>query len=329
MTIESGVEPRGWGLGRAIAYRFLFVYVALYCLPFPAGEVPWTQWLADAYAWPIEKLTVLVGHHLLGVEPVQRMTGSGDTLFAYVQALTIAMLAAIAAGSWTAAAATVGRRRRVDYHALDGALRVYVRYTLGFALLGYGMFKVFKAQFPFPSPDQLHTTYGESSPMGLLWRFMGYSPGYNLFAGGVEVAAGALLLFRRTQLVGALIGAAAMTNVVMLNLCYDVPVKLYSMHLLALCIYVMAPDLGRLARLFVLGRAIEAPPARRPTSRRLAWARRIAKTLFVGYTMYELVTTARDAEAAYASFAARQPGKAESPLAARGFHWISEYPFNQ
>jgi hypothetical protein len=40
--------------------------------------------------------------------------------------------------------------------------------------------------------DRLLKPYGESSPMGLLWTFMGYSTGYNLFTGGAEALGGLL-----------------------------------------------------------------------------------------------------------------------------------------
>lgn len=39
---------------------------------------------------------------------------------------------------------------------------------------------------------------------------------------------------------------AVMANVFMLNLCYDVPVKLFSFQLLLLAIVVAAPDVPRL-----------------------------------------------------------------------------------
>jgi hypothetical protein len=43
----------------------------------------------------------------------------------------------------------------------------------------------------------------------------------------------------------------------MLNFCYDVPVKLFSSHLLAMSVFLLLPDLGRLANLFVFNRPVE------------------------------------------------------------------------
>src|SRR5262249_47413398 len=51
------------------------------------------------------------------------------------------------------------------------------------------------------------------------------------------------------------------------NLSYDVPVKLYSLHLLAMGVFLILPDLRRLLNLFVLNRPVEAAAARPPRAR--------------------------------------------------------------
>jgi hypothetical protein len=108
-----------------------------------------------------------------------------------------------------------------------------------------------------PSLDRLLQPFGDASPMGLLWTFMGASAGYSLFTGGAEMLGGLLLTARRTTLLGALVCVGVMSNVVMLNFCYDVPVKLFSSHLLAMAVFLTAPALGRLANLFLLNRRVE------------------------------------------------------------------------
>ena len=83
-----------------------------------------------------------------------------------------------------------------------------------------------------PSLTRLLEPYGDSSPMGLLWTFMGASKGYSIFCGGVEMLAAILLFVPGCATLGALVAMGAMANVFMLNMCYDVPVKQYSFHLL-------------------------------------------------------------------------------------------------
>jgi hypothetical protein len=59
-----------------------------------------------------------------------------------------------------------------------------------------------------------------------------------------------LLATRRTAKAGALVMVAVMSNVVMLNFCFDVPVKLASTHLLVFALVIAAPDARRLWSVF-------------------------------------------------------------------------------
>ena len=72
-----------------------------------------------------------------------------------------------------------------------------------------------------------------------------------------EVAGGLLLFWNRTALLGALISAMAMAQVFLLNMTYDVPVKVLSSHLLLVSLFLVAPHIGRLANVLVLQRPAE------------------------------------------------------------------------
>ena len=106
--------------------------------------------------------------------------------------------------------------------------------------------------------------------MHLLWMFMGYSTPYTLFAGAGEVVGGLLLFFRRTTTLGALVTAAVMLQVVMLDYSYNVSVKIESAHLLLMALILAMPDLRRLVNVLVLNRAtVPADLGRAPTSPRM------------------------------------------------------------
>ena len=139
-----------------------------------------------------------------------------------------------------------------------------------------------KLQFPAPGPARLMTPFGEASPMGLLWAFMGASTPYTVFAGLVETLGGALILFRRTTTLGALIVVGGMTNVVMLNFAYDVPAKLLASQLLLLAAWLVAPDARRLIDVLVLHRPTVLPLTTwTPVTPRGRWARRIGKAAVI------------------------------------------------
>ena len=69
----------------------------------------------------------------------------------------------------------------------------------------YGLQKLIPLQMSTPSLHRFLQPMGEMSGMGLVWRFMGISPEYQMFAGLLEVIPGVLLCFRRTRLPGALL----------------------------------------------------------------------------------------------------------------------------
>ncbi|MBC8161469.1 MAG: hypothetical protein H7Z42_09655 [Roseiflexaceae bacterium] len=247
MATVQPTPDRLVGWVRGLGVRFLVLYFALYCvttiqlLPFIGMlQAPLVEW---------------AGRQVFGVDATPRQNGSGDTTFHYVQLATLAALALAGTLVWSLAA----RRPQIAARALDW-LRVVLRFTLLLAMISYGSQKVIPAQFADPALSQLIQPVGEVSPMGLLWMFMGYSASYTVFTGLAELAGGLLLISRRTTLLGALICAGVMSQVLMLNLSYDVPVKLYSAHLLAMALFLIAPDLPRLRDFFMLNRPVQPVP---------------------------------------------------------------------
>jgi hypothetical protein len=282
-----------WGLAQRIGFRFAFAYWVLYCLPFPLPQLPGMGWLTERYDALWEALVAWVGRHVLHLETelVVLPTGSGDTTFNYVQVGVYAVLAGVVALGWS-----VAGRRQAAYPKLHAGLRVFLRYVLASAMLSYGLAKVFKTQFPDPSLMRLMQPYGESSPMGLVWTFMGYSTGYNLFTGGAEVLGAVLLCFRRTTTLGALVVVGVMSNVAALNFFYDVPVKLLSSHLLLMAGFLLVPDLRRLVDFLVLNRATAPVVLRTPFA--APWmerASRGAKVLFLGWCLYSMTASQLEA----------------------------------
>jgi hypothetical protein len=84
--------------------------------------------------------------------------------------------------------------------------------------------------------------------------------------------AGILLFPRKTSTLGALMSIGVLSNVVALNFSYDVPVKLYSSHLLAEAVFIVLPDVRRLANFFILNRPVEGVRVE-PLFRRPRWHR--------------------------------------------------------
>ena len=121
-------------------------------------------------------------------------------------------------------------------------------------MIAYGMVKVIPIMCLYPSLTRLLQPVGTLSPMGVLWTATGSSPAYEIFTGLAEAAGGVLLIVPRTAILGALICLADMIQVMMLEMTYDVPLKLFAFHLLLLSCFLLAPDVKRLVRFLLLNR---------------------------------------------------------------------------
>ena len=231
MTPSSN-HDQDWPLARRIGFRFLFCYLVLYNIPqkgsasifdiLPWGNEPVNRWLAR----PMQPIAIWIGEHLFhlsGIAATFHDTGSGDTALNYVLVLLCLCLAVVATIVWS-----VLDRKRTQYRTLEAWFRLFLSFVVAESLVEYGFAKIFPSQFGPISLGRLNETYGESSPMALLWTFMSGSRWYTMFGGLAEAIPGFMLFFRRTRTIGALMGGAVLMNVFMLNLCYDVPVKLYS-----------------------------------------------------------------------------------------------------
>jgi len=248
-----------WSLPTRIGFRFAFSYFLLWLAPGAVGALGLQERVIST---PFRDIWVSMWHrvvpwaganvlHLHG-SFAEVANGSGDELYDYVLILCIAVLAAVVTVVWS-----LLDRKRTEYRQLYQWLRLFMRLTVGAAMIGYGLKKVFWSQFPEPPLAKLLDTFGQTSPMGLLWTFMGESRLYSLAAGIGETLGGVLLFVPRLTALGAIISFGMMSNVLLLNLAYDVPRKIYSIHLVLICLFLLLPDFRRLANVFLFNRRAE------------------------------------------------------------------------
>jgi hypothetical protein len=226
--------------------------------------------------------------HLFGLaKPVPVVpTGSGDTMAQWASQVNWILLALGATVVWS----LLDRRRR-EYTRLNQWLHVYVRFGLASIMFGYGFAKIIPTQMQRPTLDRLVEPWGEFSPMGVLWTFMGFSTVYQIFTGIGEALGSFLLVFRRTTTLGALLLCAVLSNVALLNYTFDVPVKLFSSNLLLMAFFVLAPDAKRLFDVLVRNRGTQ-PKISLPlfSSSRARWVAGTIAGLFVAYTIYSNIS---------------------------------------
>ncbi len=301
----SPVPPAEWSPVKRVGFRFLCCYFLLYNFPFPLEYVPWLDAAGGLYYQLWTRFVPWVGLQLFGFQITVFPNGSGDTTFNWIQVFCCLVLAVAGTLLWS-----ILDRKRREYGRLYPWLRVYVRFALAVSMINYGLIKVIPSQFPAPSMDRLLQPLGDASPMGLLWTFMGASAAYSIFTGASELLGGLLLTVRRTALLGALIAIGVMGNVVMLNFSYDVPVKLFSCHLLAMALFLAAPDARRLFNALVLNRPAEPHPLRPLFQRQaLRYAAAALRTVFIGFVVWINIQQATANRANYSAEA-----RAKAPL---------------
>src|SRR5688572_13475981 len=186
----SGQAPHGTGTGSALrrfGYRLCLLYAFLFLLARVAGVRPGRRGIAGYYYEFRLQCVEWFGQRVLGLgEPIIHLPcASGDQVFDWVQVVMLLSVALFGALFWM----FFDRTRRNERIAAE-VVRIVIRYRLGITMLGYGMTKILGEQMPAPSIHRLLQPYGESSPVGLLWTFMGYSWAYSAFTGAAEFLGG-------------------------------------------------------------------------------------------------------------------------------------------
>ncbi|MFI6999212.1 DoxX family protein [Nocardia sp. NPDC050175] len=236
-----------WNLLTRIAFRFCFLYLGLYCfvtqivgtllgmLSRPSSGVSAAKLMNPLVDW--------IAAHVFGIsEPLIHVeTASSDRTADWILLFCLLVIGATGTLMWS-----ILDRRRANYSTLLAWFRVFLRFNLTGQLLLYGVAKILLTQMPSPPLTTLVTPFGELTPMGVLWSSIGAAPAYEIMIGGFEAAGGLLLILPRTATLGALLGTIGLSQVFVLNLTYDVPVKIMSFHLLLLSVFLLAPELGRL-----------------------------------------------------------------------------------
>jgi hypothetical protein len=255
--------PLHWPFWKRLSFRTAFLY--FFCFLFLNGNdtlissfevVPFLQkrlsGLDDAMAWPLKHAAVWAGRHIFhfaGAAADFHGSPGSDTAMGWVlQAITLVVTVS-GAVLWSAIAELRPGGRR-QYQTLYAWLRFLLRLTCGMFMLIYGFNKVFPVQMPPLSLAVLNEPMGQSTPLTLLWSLIGLHPLYESICGVAEVTGGVLILFRRTALAGALLSVFVLVNILLYNLFFDVPVKLFAANLLFALLFIILPDVRPLYDFF-------------------------------------------------------------------------------
>jgi hypothetical protein len=294
---------------KRVLFRFFFIYFGLYIVTtqmFWGGLAPMADWEPLAMLPPLRPAITWIAHSILGVTTplVIEGSGSGDKIFDWAHVCFLLAVAAIGTLIWSA----LGRNRK-NYLVLEDWFRLALRLALGTTMLSYGVSKAVPLQMGYgPSLSRLVEPFGNFSPMGVLWSSMAASPAYQSFTGCAEIAGGVLLLLPQTALLGALVSFAVALQIFVLNMTYDVPVKLFSFHLVLLSLFVIWPHRRQLRNFFLLNRPVS------PVVPALVRNKRKTRVLVAAQLCFAIYVTASMAYGAKQGWTAFGGGAPKSPL---------------
>jgi|TARA_R110002074_G_scaffold106578_1_gene230141 hypothetical protein len=268
-------------------FRFLVLFVGLLTIPFPFNVIPKLEFVEKAIFGIYQKIVPWFGEKILNLEQPITMfqNGSGDKTYDYLLLFLLLAIAILGTITWSILGKKNGNYEKLNYWFL-----ALSRYYLGYFMIYYGLFKIMPLQFGEIAFWRLLQPYGDSSPMGLAWTFLGYSKGYNLFMGLSEFIGGILLFHKKTRLLGGLILIPVTANIVAINFFYDIPVKLFSSQLLLISIIIISPDLKRLLNLIIHNRPTNRSESIDPfESKKWRVGANILKWAFVALILYSSI----------------------------------------
>ena len=263
---DSAPERIEWSGPTRIAFRFGFAVAVLsvfHLIGFAGSYLYFDAATKGFGRWsePISNVEFQTARYI-GASAIRVATGSSETIqqttqryrYALLYLIAVLLVAMVATAVWTLA----DRRRALrDLEPVVAPLL---------------------ALHPLARDDDLCDGQGRADPVRLPHArrvaasggaaesllgavgLHGVSTGYTIFAGLAELLGCVLVFFRRTSLLGALLLAAAMTNVFAMDIAYTVyGAAMVAGLLIALAIIVIAPYAAPLAAVLVLGRTGRMP----------------------------------------------------------------------
>jgi hypothetical protein len=242
---NNTVKWKEWHL---IAFRISFIFFVSICIP---NNIEWYKhvinidWSNLHYRDLYDIARFGSGLNFFG------NTIFGNALQGYANWIITLLFSIVASLVWT----FIDKKRNPvpsEYTILYYWLRAIVRYRAGIGIIGFGFTKLFPVQMPYPSYGLLNTDFGDFTAQKIYWLSIGIVPWYQVFAGVVEIAAGALLFFRKTTLIGAALLFGALGDIVYVNFAYDGGVHVYSSYFVLLSAFLMVHYIPALYNLLIL-----------------------------------------------------------------------------
>lgn len=241
-----------WTNTSKIAFRFFFVFLSLqiftenfWAFFLRIDKLDSYNILADLFTRP----ALWLNEHFFHRKYLPTPYGSFSETLHTIRDAVYLFISVITATIWS-----VLDRRRANYEMLHYWFSRFLVFVLSSITFAYGSFKLIPIQMSQLTYPDLYKQVGDLSPWQLFWFTMGYGQSYQVFTGFFEVAGSLFILFRRTRVVGLLIIASVMINVILINYAFSVGVLITSILLFLICLFLLAPFITQLFQFFFLNK---------------------------------------------------------------------------
>jgi hypothetical protein len=251
-------RARDWSFGRLLAFRFAFIFVLLTLGTVLVIFIPFSG-VGTAVYRGVEAISDIPRRLAPGLWP-GGCAGHNIPWYCWsLESISVAIVAAVGALLWS-----LLDRRSKHHRVLHEFLLVTIRYSLAAVMWSFGWVKIYGTQFGvgLEGVDRV-IPLAHWTPAHVMWETMGYSYAYQSFTGYGELAAAALLLWRRTASLGAMLMLVVAGTIMALTAANRHPYVGRTMFYVIMALIVIAPDTKRLFDLYVRNRRVLPlePPA--------------------------------------------------------------------
>jgi hypothetical protein len=142
-------------------------------------------------------------------------------------------------------------RKSFSYNKLYYWVRVFARYRVAYAGIGWGYKKIFVMQMPTQFEAIWNTDLINFFAKRLYWEVLSIAPTYEIYLGLMEFFAGFLLLFRKTTPIGAALAFVVFGNIAISNHAYDIGEQVPSALMAVLAFFLLWKDIPAIYQLII------------------------------------------------------------------------------
>jgi len=238
--VQTALPP--WKTYEKVLFRIAFIFFLIITIPVNG------EWYKNLFGLDWLHLHYRDLYDVARFSPsLYKFDTPAYNLLGYIDWIEALALGIVGGTIWT----VIDQNKTAEYNKLYYWLRVIVRYRAGIGIIGFGFTKLLPTQMPYPSLGLLNTHFGDFTAQKIYWLSIGIVPWYQVFAGVVELAAGALLFFRKTTTLGAVLLLGALGDITYVNFAYDGGVHVYASYFVLFSLFLILYDVVPIYNLLI------------------------------------------------------------------------------